>query len=107
MKRIFLLFTAIYCLLPGTAWAQSVFVQYEKKVPQIEYAARKLTDALIERQYDITDAHTDYDFLISLTVHPDQLGAEAYSIIPEDKMITISGGDRRGLIYGTLALVEF
>ena len=107
MKRIFLLFTAIYCLLPETAWAQSVFVQYEKDVPQIEYAAQKLTDALIERQYDITDAHTDYDFLISLTVHPDQLGAEAYSIIPEGKMITISGGDRRGLIYGALALVEF
>jgi len=106
MKRIFLLFTAIYCLLPGTAWAHSVFVLYEKDVPQIEYAARKLTDALIERKYDITDAHTDYDFLISLTVHPDQLGAEAYSIIPEGKMITISGGDRRGLIYGTLALVE-
>ena len=107
MKRIFLLFTVIYCLPPGTARAQSVFVLYEKDVPQIEYAAQKLTDALIERQYDITDAHTDYDFLISLTVHPDQLGAEAYSIIPEDKMITISGGDRRGLIYGTLALVEF
>ena len=107
MKRIFLLFTAICCLLPGTAWAQSVFVLYEKDVPQIEYAARKLTDALIERQYDITDAHTDYDFLISLTVHPDQPGAEAYSIIPEGKIITISGGDRRGLIYGTLELVEF
>lgn len=106
MKRIFLLFTAIYCLLPGTAWAQSVFVLYEKDMPQIEYAARKLTDALIERHYDITDAHTDYDFLISLTVHPDQLGDEAYSIIPEGKKITISGGDRRGLIYGTLALVE-
>ena len=107
MKRIFLLFTAICCLLPGTAWAQSVFVQYEKNVPQVEYAARKLTDALIERKYEITDAHTDYDFLISLTVQADQLGAEAYSIIPEGKMITISGGDRRGLIYGTLALVEF
>ncbi|MBN1636398.1 MAG: hypothetical protein JW920_07785, partial [Deltaproteobacteria bacterium] len=106
MKKIFLLFTAIYCLLPGTARAQSVVVLYEKDVPQVEYAARKLTDALIERQYDITDAHTDYDFLICLTVHPDQPGAEAYSINPEGKMITISGGDRRGLIYGTLALVE-
>lgn len=106
MKRILYLLIATCCLLPGTALAKGVFVLYEKGVPQIEYAAQKLTDALIERQYDVIDVHTGYDFLISLAVHPARLGAEAFSIILEGKVITIYGGDKRGLIYGALALVE-
>jgi hypothetical protein len=106
MKKIIPLFIAIWSLFSGTTFAKSVFLQYKKGVPQIEYAARKLTVALIERQYSITDAKTNFDFLISLVVNPDQLVAEAFSIIPEGKVIKIYGGDKRGLIYGTLALVE-
>ena len=106
MKRILSLLTAICCLFSGIAFAKSVFVLYEKDIPQIEYAARKLTDALVERDYSITDVNTNYDFLISLAVNPSRLGAEAFSIIPEDKVITIYGGDKRGLIYGALAMAE-
>ena len=107
MKTIFLLFTVFFLLLLGTTWAKRVFVQYEKDVPQFEYAARKLTDALIERQYDIAKSLTDYDLRISLAVYPGEFDAEAFSILPEGKVITVSGGDKRGLIYGTLALVEY
>jgi hypothetical protein len=107
MKTIFLLFTVFFLLLLGTTWAKRVFVQYEKDVPQFEYAARKLTDALIERQYDIAKSLTDYDLHISLAVYPSKFDAEAFSILPEGKVITVSGGDKRGLIYGTLALVEY
>jgi hypothetical protein len=107
MKRTFILFTAVCCLFSGTVWAKRVFILYKKDVPQIEYAARKLTEALIDRQYEIIHVRTDYDFIISLAVHTGRLGPEAFSIIPEGKKITIYGGDRRGLIYGTLALVEY
>ena len=106
MKRILPLLIAFCCLFHKTAFAQSVFILYEKDVPQVEYAAGKLTGALIERQYSMTDVQTDSDFLVSLAVNQDQRGAEAFSIIPDGKAITIYGGDKRGLIYGALALAE-
>ena len=107
MKRILLLLTAVCCLLPGTAFTKSVFVLYEKGIPQIEYAVRKLMDALIERQYNITDNKDNYDFLIRLAEHPASLSSEAFSITPGSKEIKIYGGDKRGLIYGALALAEY
>ena len=106
MKRIIPILITICCLFSETSFAKSVFVRYNKGVPQIEYAARKLTEALVERNYDVTNAGTTYDFLISLVVNPNRLGPEAFSILPDGKAITIYGGDKRGLIYGTLALVE-
>jgi hypothetical protein len=106
MKKLIPLLLVISSLLSETTFAKNVFVQYKKGVPQIEYAAGKLSEALVERHYSITNTQTNYDFLISLSLNPDQLGAEAFSIIPEGKIITIYGGDKRGLIYGTLALVE-
>jgi hypothetical protein len=50
--------------------------------------------------------HAGYDFMISLAVHPERLGAEAFQIIPEGRVISVVGGDDRGMIYGALALVE-
>ena len=35
-----------------------------------------------------------------------RLGPEAFAIIPEGKVITVYGGDQRGMIYGALALAE-
>ena len=106
MKRIIPILITICCLFSETSFTKSIFVRYNKGVPQIEYAARKLTEALVERNYDVTNAGTDFDFLISLVVNPNRLGPEAFSILPNGKAITIYGGDKRGLIYGTLALVE-
>jgi hypothetical protein len=106
MKKIVTLFITIYYLFSGIAFSEKVFLHYEKGVPQIEYAAKKLTEALIEKNYIIIDAYTNYDFFINLATNADQLGAEAFSIIPQGKVITIYGGDKRGLIYGVLALVE-
>ena len=34
------------------------------------------------------------------------MAPEAFAIVPEGKVITIYGGDLRGMIYGTLALME-
>ena len=68
MKKIILLLITVSYLFSGTAFSTNVFLQYKKDVPQIEYAARKLTEALGERNYSVTDTNTDYDFLINLDV---------------------------------------
>jgi len=86
--------------------AKNVIILYAKENPQAEYATRKLAKALIDRGYDVRAEQKNYDFLISLAVHPARLKAEEFSIIPEGKVITIYGGDNRGLIYGALALAE-
>jgi len=39
-------------------------------------------------------------------VNRGRLGAEAFAIIPEGTVITVLGGDNRGLIYGALAVAE-
>jgi hypothetical protein len=107
IKNAFILFTAICSLFSETIRANRVFILYEKESPQIEYAARKLTEALVERKYDVINDRMDPDFTVSLAINTDQPDAESFSIIPDSTIITIYGGDRRGLIYGTLALAEY
>ncbi|MBN1972069.1 MAG: hypothetical protein JW787_00400 [Sedimentisphaerales bacterium] len=106
MKKIFLFLIIVYNLTSGMVWAKSAAVLYEKTVPQTSYAARKLSEALIEQGYEVTSQKTDCDYKIILSLHKERLAAEAFSIIPEGKIINIYGGDYRGVIYGALALVE-
>lgn len=93
-------------LASGASAAQSVSIVYEEAVPQAAYAARKLGEALAERGYKVNSGRTGYDYLVSLAVHRNRLGPEAFSIIPEGKVITVYGGDYRGMIYGALNLAE-
>jgi hypothetical protein len=106
VKKIFFLVIIVCWLAGGTVWAKSVTILYEEKSPQAEYAARKLSKALAEQGYKVTSKRTNNDYLIRLTVQPGRLGAEAFSIIPDGKAITVYGGDNRGMIYGALALAE-
>jgi len=106
MKKLFLPLMIVCCLLTGVVWAQPVTIVYEETVPQAAYAARKLGEALAETGYKVGTERTGYKYLISLAVHQGRLGKEAFTIIPEGRIITIYGGDYRGLIYGTLALAE-
>ncbi len=46
------------------------------------------------------------DFVIKLAVGPGKLGKEAYSITNEGKKITVTAGDERGMIYGSLSIAE-
>lgn len=96
----------ICALAVEVAHAKDVFILHDKTVPQAAYAARRLGEALTEQGYQVTPERTNYDYLISLAVHPGRLAAEAFAIIPEGKVITIYGGDNRGMIYGALALAE-
>ena len=106
MKRLLLLSWMICGLAAGTAWSQSVTILHDGEVPQAAYAARKLAASLTDRGYTVITDHTGYDYLVSLAVNRHRLGPEAFAIIPQDKVITVYGGDNRGMIYGALALVE-
>jgi hypothetical protein len=106
MKKLFLcLFT---CFLGSiySASSQNVYLLYDNAVPQAEYAAKMLEKALLEQEYSVLEEQTGYDYLISIAVNTVNLGSEAYSIIPEGKIITIYGGDHRGMIYGSLSVAE-
>ncbi|MFZ0429701.1 MAG: hypothetical protein WAO20_16410 [Acidobacteriota bacterium] len=106
MKRL-LLFSWLICGLgAGTAWSQRVTILHDADVTQTAYAARKLTAALTDSGYEVIPDHTGYDYLVSLAVNRHRLGPEAFAIIPQDKVVTVYGGDNRGMIYGALALVE-
>ncbi len=99
-------FTVFCALLVAPALAQKVYIAHDKELPQAAYAARKLGEALAENGYTLHPRGTGYDHLISLAKHPVRLDSEAFQILPEGKVISVYGGDDRGMIYGALALVE-
>ena len=87
--------------------------------PQAQYAARKLRAALSERGYtdqlaqgagprctNDPNGGAPVDHEVMLSVEPARLKAEAFSIEPRGRVITIAGGDNRGMIYGALALAQ-
>ena len=106
MKNLFPILAAILAFTAQDVLAATVRIVHDADKPQAAYAARKLTSALRERGYQLTDQRVGYDHLISLAVHRERLPAEAFTIVPEGKVISIYGGDDRGMIYGALALVE-
>ena len=106
MKIKLFLFILAACSLINTAWAEKVSIVYDESSPQASYAARKLSEALKNEGYELQNKHVGYDYLVSIATHPERLKPEAFSIIPEGKIITVLGGDNRGMIYGALSLVE-
>lgn len=101
--RILALFA---CLLSVSLRAERVHVLHDADSPPAAYAARKLGEELVRQQHELLRDRAGYERLISLAVHRERLGPEAFQIIPEGKVITVLGGDERGLIYGALALAE-
>ncbi|PAP78704.1 hypothetical protein BSZ37_08365 [Rubrivirga marina] len=92
--------------LAAPAWAQRVAFFPSDESPQAAYAEGRLVEALAEQGYEVLADRTDYDHLVSLVIHSERLGAEAFQIVPEGRMISVVGGDARGMIYGALALAE-
>lgn len=90
----------------GVLRAERVHVLHDAGVPQAAYAARKLGAALAHQGHTLLPERAGYDRLVSLAVHRERLAPEAFQIIPEGRVITVYGGDWRGLIYGTLVLAE-
>jgi len=101
---------AIICLvifLVGSiqlSFSQKVSILKKNDTPQIKYAADMLEKALVKHGFSVQEKSGEY--VINLIVNPDNLGKEAYSIIPNRKNITITGGDGTGVIYGALSVAE-
>jgi hypothetical protein len=106
VKKTLPALTILCCLTAGVAHAESVTILHDRAVPQAAYAARRLGETLSREGYTLWRERTGYDHLISLAMHPARLGPEEFSIGSEGKVITVLGGDDRGLIYGALALAE-
>lgn len=109
MNRLVVLATAMIMSLlvtSGVANAQNVYIVGDAALDQSNYTSRKLGEALEEQGYTVTTSARDYDYLISVAVNGFDLGAEAFSIVPEGRHISVNGGDARGMVYGALALVE-
>ncbi len=96
----------LFFLLAVSARAERVYLLHDADSPQASYAARKLGEALAAQKHELLRDRAGYDRLISLAVAPHRLTPEAFAIVPEGKVIAVSGGDARGLIYGALALAE-
>ncbi len=90
----------------SAARGERVHVQSEANVPQTAYAARRLETALAAAGHVVLSQKTGSDRLIRLVVEAPRLAPEAFAIIPAAQEITVCGGDPRGVIYGSLALVE-
>ena len=106
IRLLVLSLSALLASVTASGQAQTVTVLHDEAVPQAAYAARQLGEALAERGYEVQAGRTGADHLVSLTVHPGRLGAEAFSIVPEGQTVSVIGGDERGMIYGALTLAE-
>lgn len=86
-----------FILLPIFGIAQTI--EYDRALPAAVYAAGRLQKALASAG----PVGTGYVIRLGMD---STLAAESYSITPQTHLITITGGDARGLIYGALALAE-
>lgn len=98
------LFLAVGLTPDGSA--QRVFIQQTDSSLQSTYAARQLANALTARKYSLKPDAKSVDYVLRLAPTNAQLGPEAYSIDRQGKQIIVTGGDARGLIYGSLSVVE-
>ncbi len=103
MKRILCSFVAI-CFANLTAcFCQSVQLQHSNS-PQQVYAASILERTLADKKFSTRQAESGYT--IQFKVDAKQLEPEAFSIENKPRLITVTGGDERGLIYGCFSLSE-
>lgn len=103
MIKIFFI-TFSFIGLAHLAVSQKVRLPYDESLPQASYAAARLEKSLLERGYLLRKDGADY--MVSLALVSGRLSGEAYSIQTDGNRITITGGNERGIIYGSLSLVE-
>jgi hypothetical protein len=101
-----LIINLLFCLpgLISDGFSQRVTIHQLDQSPQTMYAVGALKKALLGSHYTLTAVKADYT--IDLLIAREKLENEAYNVAPNGKVITIKGGDARGLIYGCLAVAE-
>ncbi len=108
LKFALLLACLIMALLAAGAptRAQTISIAYDEGSAQARYAASQLRAALVRRHYAVDEGGRAGDFAVALSVAPNKLGPEAFVIEAKRDSLSVTGGDGRGLIYGSLAVVE-
>jgi hypothetical protein len=104
MKRTSICLLVCFIGFIPLAVSQKVKLLYDASLPQAVYAAEKVEKSLLDKGYSLKEDQADYE--ISLAVDAKELKTEAYAILPQGKRITVTGGDEKGLIYGSLSLAE-
>ncbi|MCH6233167.1 glycoside hydrolase family 20 zincin-like fold domain-containing protein [Cognataquiflexum rubidum] len=89
-----------------TGFSQTVYILVDNDLPQAGYATKLLSESLLKKGYQISTSRSKYDYLLNLDINAVKSGEESYRIIPDNKIITINGGDANGLLYGCLSLKE-
>ncbi len=103
-RKLLLLLSIIGSMLTSTA--QRILIQQSVLSSQSQYAARQLTRALVSRKLLVTTEASAADFTIRLAPVNRQLGSEAYTIDRQGTQLIITGGDERGLLYGSFSVAE-
>jgi hypothetical protein len=85
------------------ALSQPVRIVYDKASPQAKYAVEMLGKTLTSKGYTL---NAEADIVITLSTNAKQQEAEAYTIRKDGNKIIVTGGDKRGMIYGSLSLAE-
>jgi hypothetical protein len=82
---------------------ESKTVKFEEKPnPETSYAQRKLDEAL-----KLSSKNFPFQkYKIDLKIDSKLFGKESYGLTISKNQITVTGGDKNGLIYGTLGLIE-
>ncbi len=91
---------------PRTSAPSVVYLEFDKSMPQAVYASGKLEEALTRNGYYLAGETSEGNLRISIAIDTASLDDEAYSLATEGNTIRITGGDRRGMIYGCLSLAE-
>ena len=94
------------CFASASGSAREVYILHNEDSPRAAYAARELSEALTASGHRILPEQGQSALVISLAVNSIRLDSEAFSIIPDANLITVYGGDERGMIYGALAVAE-
>jgi hypothetical protein len=100
MKQFLLLFFLVTFV--STSYSQSVSMQYDTKSPQATYAAKMLEKALTSKGHKTGGTKTDY--IITINQDPKNFASEAFAITVAQNKITVTGGDARAIIYGSLSI---
>jgi hypothetical protein len=104
MKKVLLSLIVFFTVFFYSANSQTIQLQFDTSFSQAKYAAGMLRKCLEKRGYTIKEKEAV--FIIDIVINANDLRSEAYTILPENKKITIKGGDGKGIIYGCLSFAE-
>jgi hypothetical protein len=85
---------------------KNIYLEYDRSMPQAIYASKKLTKALSENGYQVTGKSGGNEIIVDISIDSVNLGKEAYALNNDGNTLNITGGDKRGMIYGVLELAE-